>query len=225
MAEKKELEITIGPDGEVHGAGQVHQGRELRRRDQVPRRGAGQHHRVARADRRVLRAAAGRRRRPPRRSSSALVQKRAHAAPFADNAEYLEVACCARCGCCVERAIAVAEGKPAEARAAGRAGARARRRDRRARRRRRAAVRGRWGCRALQRRLGLDDEDVDVLMHAAAAQLDPALGKLHTQAVGHRRSTRGSTSGWPCRCSTTASPSGCARGRAFSRRRRCCAIG
>ena len=42
------------------------------------------------------------------------MQKRALAAPFADNAEYLELAC-ARVRARIERAIAVAEGKPAEA--------------------------------------------------------------------------------------------------------------
>lgn len=108
------------------------------------------------------------------------MQKRAHAAPFADNAEYLELAC-ARVRLCVERAIAVAEGKSAEAdKLAERAAAAA------AEIAARVASGGAeaLGLPSLQRRLALPDEDADVLMHAAAAQLDPSLGKLHTRLSG-----------------------------------------
>ncbi len=111
------------------------------------------------------------------------MQKRAAVAPFADNAEYLEVAC-ARVRALLERAIAVAEGKPAEAdKQAERAGALA------------AEIAARvdgadgkvkeaLGLPSLQRRLGLDDADADVLLHAVAAQLDPSLAKLHTKLSG-----------------------------------------
>jgi SpoVK/Ycf46/Vps4 family AAA+-type ATPase len=111
------------------------------------------------------------------------VQKRAHAAPFADNAEYLELAC-ARVRACVERAVAVAEGKPAEAETL-------------AERARALAVelaarvegatpevQATLGLPSLQKRLALADDDAAVLMHAAAAQLDPSLGKLHTKLSG-----------------------------------------
>ncbi|HEX9104833.1 MAG TPA: hypothetical protein VF997_21630, partial [Polyangia bacterium] len=107
----------------------------------------------------------------------------AAAAPFADNADYLELAC-ARVRAMLERAIAVAEGKPAEAeKHAERARALA---VEIAARTRAATAQAReaLGLPALQARLGLDDADVDVLMHAAAAQLDPSLGKLHTRLSG-----------------------------------------
>lgn len=103
--------------------------------------------------------------------------------PFVDNAEYLEAAC-GRIRLLIERAIAVADGKAAEAaklaeRAAGLEreivervhGAP-------------AAVQETLGLPSLRARLALDDADADVLMHAAAAQLDPALGKLHTRLSG-----------------------------------------
>ncbi|MGZ3429020.1 MAG: ATP-binding protein, partial [Polyangia bacterium] len=111
------------------------------------------------------------------------MQKRAHAAPFADNAEYLELAC-ARVRASVERAVAVAEGKPAEAeklaeRARALAVEIAARTDGAT-----PEVQATLGLPALQKRLGLVDEDVAVLMHAAAAQLDPSLGKLHTKLSG-----------------------------------------
>src|SRR5690242_21774459 len=43
---------------------------------------------------------------------------------------------------------------------------------------------GELGLPTLQKRLGLDDQDADVLLHAAAAQLDASLGKLHTKLSG-----------------------------------------
>ncbi len=97
--------------------------------------------------------------------------------PFADNAEYLEAAC-ARVRTLLERAIAVAEGRSDEA---ARLGERA------------AAMQAELAARvdgvplglpSLQRRLALDDEDAGVLLHAAALQLDPSLGKLHTKLSG-----------------------------------------
>jgi len=111
------------------------------------------------------------------------MQKRAHAASFADNAEYLELAC-ARVRLCVERAIAIAEGKAAEAaklaeRAAALAAEIAARVDAAA-----PAVAETLGLPSLQKRLALEPEDADVLMHAAAAQLDPSLAKLHTKLSG-----------------------------------------
>ena len=111
------------------------------------------------------------------------MQKRALAAPFADNAEYLELAC-ARVRARIERAIAVAEGKPAEAdkhaeRAAALAAEIAARVDGAE-----PKVRETLGLPSLQKRLGLDEADADVLMHAAAAQLDPSLAKLHTRLSG-----------------------------------------
>jgi SpoVK/Ycf46/Vps4 family AAA+-type ATPase len=111
------------------------------------------------------------------------VQKRAQAAPFVDNAEYLELAC-ARVRAMIERAVAVAEGKPAEAdklaeRAQALAAEIAARIDGAS-----AQVKETLGLPSLQRRLGLADADADVLMHAAAAQLDPGLGKLHTKLSG-----------------------------------------
>ena len=100
------------------------------------------------------------------------MQKRAHAAPFADNAEYLELAC-ARVRASVERAVAVAEGKPAEAEKLGER-ARALATEMAARvEGATPEVRATLGLPSLQKRLGLDDADVAVLMHAAAAQLDP----------------------------------------------------
>ncbi|MDB4964452.1 MAG: hypothetical protein JWN44_141 [Myxococcales bacterium] len=105
--------------------------------------------------------------------------KRAHATPFADTAEYLELVC-ARVRTRLERAIAVAEGKSAEAEKLGtRAGELA------------AEIAARLvgskaeiGLETLRTRLALDEADVDVLAHAAVAQLDPALGKLHTKLSG-----------------------------------------
>ena len=111
------------------------------------------------------------------------MQKRAAAAPFADDAEYLELAC-ARVRARLERALAVAEGRGADAdKQAEHAAALAVEIAARAESAT-AAVKETLGLPALQRRLGLDDADVDVLMHAAAAQLDPGLGKLHTKLSG-----------------------------------------
>ena len=111
------------------------------------------------------------------------MQKRAQAAPFVDNAEYLELGC-ARVRALLDRAIAVAEGKQAEAdkhaeRASALAAEIAARVD--------AAdgkVKETLGLPSLQRRFGLADADADIILHAAAAQLDPALGKLHTKLSG-----------------------------------------
>src|SRR5262249_8507876 len=41
-----------------------------------------------------------------------------------------------------------------------------------------------FGAESLRRRLQLDDEDLDVLLHAAAAPLDPQLARLHTRLSG-----------------------------------------
>ena len=99
--------------------------------------------------------------------------------PFVDNAEYLEAAC-GRMRMLLERAIAVAEGRGEEAaRLADQARAAQAEIARRA-----AGADGALGLPALQKRLGLDDADADVLLHAAAAQLDPSLGKLHTKLSG-----------------------------------------
>ena len=99
--------------------------------------------------------------------------------PFVDNAEYLEAAC-GRMRTLLERAIAVAEGRGDEAaRLADKARAAQAEIARRA-----AGADGALGLPALQKRLGLDDADADVLLHAAAAQLDPSLGKLHTKLSG-----------------------------------------
>ena len=40
------------------------------------------------------------------------------------------------------------------------------------------------GVEVLRKRFALDDEDVDVLLHAAAVTIDPSLGKLHTRLSG-----------------------------------------
>jgi SpoVK/Ycf46/Vps4 family AAA+-type ATPase len=96
--------------------------------------------------------------------------------PFADNAEYLEAAC-GRIRTLIERAVAVAEGRGDDA---ARLDAEARKKQTELAARANAAL----GLPSLQKRLGLDDADADVLMHAAAAQLDPALGKLHTKLSG-----------------------------------------
>lgn len=108
-----------------------------------------------------------------------MVTGRAQAAPFADTAEYLEVVC-ARVRARLERAIAVAEGKTAEA-----ARHEARARDLGAELlARTAASTAALGLPELQRRFALDDDDVEVLQHAAAAQIDSTLGKLHTRLSG-----------------------------------------
>jgi len=96
--------------------------------------------------------------------------------PFADNAEYLEAAC-GRIRALIERAVAVAEGRGDDA---ARLDAEAKKKQAELAARANAAL----GLPSLQKRLGLDDADADVLMHAAAAQLDPSLGKLHTKLSG-----------------------------------------
>lgn len=107
------------------------------------------------------------------------MKQRAHAAPFADTAEYLELGC-ARVRAMVERAIAVADGKTAEAQKLEE-----RARELQAQIAARLAVTTiDLGLPTLQKRLGLDEGDVDVLMHVAAAQLDPSLAKLHTKLSG-----------------------------------------
>ncbi|HEX4462950.1 MAG TPA: ATP-binding protein, partial [Polyangia bacterium] len=112
-----------------------------------------------------------------------MTRARTDAAPFADDAEYLE-AVCARVRLRLERALAVAAsddgGKADLARSLGERGAAldvtlaARV----------AAMPVAPGIVALQTRFGLDDEDVHVLQHVAAAQLDPTLAKLHTRLSG-----------------------------------------
>jgi SpoVK/Ycf46/Vps4 family AAA+-type ATPase len=98
-------------------------------------------------------------------------------APFVDAAEYLEVVC-DKVRARLERAIAVAEGKTAEAQKLG-----ARVRELVAElAARRAGVA--LGVTELARRFALGDEEIEVLEHAAAAQLDPSLGKLHTRLSG-----------------------------------------
>lgn len=100
----------------------------------------------------------------------------AQATPFADTAEYLE-AVCATVRARLQRAIAVAEGKPdAEA-----LGARVRELEAGLAARARGVA---LGLPELAARLALGREDVAVLEHAAAAQLDPSLGKLHTRLSG-----------------------------------------
>jgi len=96
--------------------------------------------------------------------------------PYADNAEYLEAAC-GRIRTLIERAIAVAEGRVDEA-------ARLAEDARKKQTEMAARANGELGLAALQRRLELPSEDADVLMHAAAAQLDPSLAKLHTKLSG-----------------------------------------
>jgi len=96
--------------------------------------------------------------------------------PFADNAEYLEAAC-GRIRALIERAVAVAEGRGDDA---ARLDAEAKKKQAELAARANAAL----GLPSLQKRLGLEDADADVLMHAAAAQLDPSLGKLHTKLSG-----------------------------------------
>ena len=103
--------------------------------------------------------------------------------PFVDNAEYLEAAC-GRIRLLIERAIAVTDGKAAEAaKLAERAAAVEREIVERVHGAP-AAVQETLGLPSLRARLALDDADADVLMHAAAAQLDPSLAKLHTRLSG-----------------------------------------
>jgi SpoVK/Ycf46/Vps4 family AAA+-type ATPase len=104
-------------------------------------------------------------------------------APFSDEAEYLE-AQLERLRVMVERAIVVAAGKPD-------AGEQLQHRVDELRRRiaARAAVSdASFGLEQLRKRFSLDDEDVDILLHAAGASLDAQLGKLHTKlsGVAHR---------------------------------------
>ena len=96
--------------------------------------------------------------------------------PFADNAEYLQAAC-GRIRTLIERALAVAEGRAEEA-------ARLAETAKKQQAEMAARAGDGIGLPMLQKRLGLDDADADVLMHAAATQLDPALGKLHTKLSG-----------------------------------------
>jgi SpoVK/Ycf46/Vps4 family AAA+-type ATPase len=81
----------------------------------------------------------------------------------------------------VERALAVSAGKPDEE-------LRARGDELRRRLALRAAATEQagiaLGLEQLRRRFQLDDEDVDILIHAAAASLDPLLGRLHTKLAG-----------------------------------------
>src|SRR5262249_49585552 len=91
-------------------------------------------------------------------------------------------AACGRMRTLIERAIAAAEGRGDEA-ARLDAAARAQQAEIAAR----VAAAGAsatLGLPMLQKRLGLDDADADVLLHATAAQLDPSLGKLHTRLSG-----------------------------------------
>jgi len=100
-------------------------------------------------------------------------------AGFADEAAYLE-AQLERIRLLVERAIAVAGGKPDEAAALQtRAAAERARIDERVAESQRAGVE--FGAEILRKRFQLDDEALDVLLHTAATSIDSQLGKLHTK--------------------------------------------
>jgi SpoVK/Ycf46/Vps4 family AAA+-type ATPase len=103
-------------------------------------------------------------------------------AGFPDEAAYLE-AQLERIRLLIDRAIAVAEKRDDEALRLGTRAA-----ELRATIRERAAATEAagtpLGLEALRRRFSLDDEDVDVLLHAAAAGLDGNLGRLHTKLSG-----------------------------------------
>jgi SpoVK/Ycf46/Vps4 family AAA+-type ATPase len=110
-----------------------------------------------------------------------MVSVRAQAEAFADAAAYLEAAC-ARVRLRVERAVALVEGKLDEAqKLAARAQALG---DEIAARVAASPAEALPGVEQLRRRFSLDADDVDVLVHIAAAQLDPALAKLHTRLSG-----------------------------------------
>ena len=100
------------------------------------------------------------------------------AKPFADNAEYLQAAC--------GRISDADRARPRRRRGAREEAARLAETAKSSRREIGGAARatGSGSLDVLQQRLGLDDADADVLMHAAATQLDPALGKLHTKLSG-----------------------------------------
>ena len=100
--------------------------------------------------------------------------------PFPDEAAYLE-AQLERLRLIVERALAVAAGKDGEEQ---RAAAEELRRRIAARVQASEAAGVAIGLEQLRRRFALDDEDVDILVHVAAASLDPQLGKLHTRLSG-----------------------------------------
>jgi SpoVK/Ycf46/Vps4 family AAA+-type ATPase len=94
--------------------------------------------------------------------------------PFPDEAAYLE-AQLERLRVIVDRAIAFAGGKDSEE-------LRAQADDLRKRiAQRMAATEVAIGLEQLRRRFSLDDEDIDILVHAAATSLDPQLGKSHTK--------------------------------------------
>jgi SpoVK/Ycf46/Vps4 family AAA+-type ATPase len=105
------------------------------------------------------------------------------AEPFADEAEYLE-AQLERLHVLVERAIVVAAGKADAASLLANRGDELRRRIAA----RVEASKTAFGLETLRQRFQLDDEDVDILLHAAGTTLDTQLGKLHTKlsGVAHR---------------------------------------
>jgi SpoVK/Ycf46/Vps4 family AAA+-type ATPase len=110
-----------------------------------------------------------------------VARPRAEAAsePFPDEAAYLE-AQLERLHVIVERAILTAAGK-----ADGAAQLTLRAEELRRRIAARVAASTiELGLETLRRRFTLDDEDVDILVHAAASSLDPQLGKLHTKLSG-----------------------------------------
>ena len=108
-----------------------------------------------------------------------MVRTRLEAAgePYADEAEYLE-AQLERLRVIVDRAIMFAAGKDSQE-------LRARAEELKKRIAQRvAATELPLGVEQLRRRFSLEDEDVDILVHAAAASLDPQLGKSHTKLAG-----------------------------------------
>jgi SpoVK/Ycf46/Vps4 family AAA+-type ATPase len=99
---------------------------------------------------------------------------------FADQAGYLE-AQLERLRLLLERAIAHAAGRADEAAALERRAEIARREIAQAAGDPNAPS---LGLEVLRKRFQLDDEDIDVLLHAAATCIDPSLGKLHTKLSG-----------------------------------------
>jgi SpoVK/Ycf46/Vps4 family AAA+-type ATPase len=104
------------------------------------------------------------------------------AARFADEAAYLE-AQVERIRLLAERAAAAVAGKPDEATELL-ARADAKRAEIAARAAATEAAGVALGVETLRRRFQLDDEDIDLLIHAVAAPLDPQLSKLHSRIAG-----------------------------------------
>jgi SpoVK/Ycf46/Vps4 family AAA+-type ATPase len=102
--------------------------------------------------------------------------------PFTDEVSYVE-AQLARLQIVLERAVAVAAGKSDEA-AQLSARATELRQSIAARAAAAEAAGVTLGVEALRRRFSLDEQDVDIILHTAAATIDPHLGKLHTRLSG-----------------------------------------